>query len=136
MIKKIFKVDNPMLTNLIIGNIFFLILGEAIIFIFLQDKISMGLGYFICVLVSIAMVIHMAVAIDDSVRMDENTALKHIRKTYIFRVLGLVVAFLLVYFTKIGNPIAMVCGVLVLKFSAYIQPITNRLTSKFLRKGR
>ena len=134
MIKRILNLNNPMLTDLIIGNIFFLIIGEIIIGLFLGIR-SMT-GYLIGVIASILMVIHMAYCIDDSVRMDEHTALKHTRKGYIVRVSILLLAFLIIYFTGISDPVAMVCGTLVLKLSAYIQPITNRITSKFLRKGR
>ncbi|NLL93335.1 MAG: hypothetical protein GX225_04200 [Clostridiales bacterium] len=127
---------NPMLVDLIIGNLFFLLIGEIIIFLVFKGRIHVMLGFFVGVLASIAMVIHMAVCIDDSVRMDEHTALKHIRKTYFIRVIILVVAFVFVWIFGIGDPYAMVVGVLVLKLSAYIQPITHRLTSKLNRKGR
>ena len=134
MIEKIRKLNNPMLLDLVVGNIFFLIIGEIIICIFLDVKCV--IGYLIGVIAAIFMVIHMAFCIDDSVRMDEHTALKHTRKGYLFRIGILVALFFTVFFTGIGDPVAMVCGTLILKLSAYIQPITNRLTSKYLRKGR
>ena len=132
--KRLIKVDNPMLTDLIGGNLIFLIIGEVIIWIFLDMKSVFG--YLLGVVASIFMVIHMAYCIDDSVRMDEDTALKHTRKGYVIRTAVLVIILLIVYFTGIANPVAMVCGTFVLKLSAYIQPITNRITSKFLGKGR
>lgn len=137
--KKRVKLDNPMLPDLIAGNIIFLIIGEIILFIlfaFIGFRLDLVTGYFIGVSVSVAMVIHMAYCIDDSVRMDENTALKHTRKTYIIRIITTLIIFGLVWFLKLGNVGAVLMGMLVLKFSAYIQPITHRLTSKFLRKGR
>ena len=135
MKKKLWN-KNPMLTNLVIGNLFFLLVGEIIIFIVFKGKLNIMLGFLIGVILSVFMVCHMAYAIDDSVRMDEHSALKHIKKTYIVRMIALLIVFLAVWFTGVGNLAAMMFGVLVLKLSAYIQPITNRLTSKLLRKGR
>lgn len=134
MIEKIKKLNNPMLLDLVVGNIFFLIIGEIIICIFLDMKCV--IGYLFGVIVAICMVVHMAFCIDDSIRMDEHTALKHTRKGYLLRIGILLALFFTVYLTGIGDPVAMVCGIFVLKLSAYIQPITNRLTSKYLRKGR
>lgn len=134
--KKRFWIDNPMLLDLIIGDLFFLIIGEIIIFIAFKGKLDIMSGYLFGVIISILMLWHMAYAIEDSVRMDEHSALKHIKKNYIFRTIALIVAFFAVWFAGIGNLAAMMFGVLVLKLSAYIQPITNRLTSKLLRKGR
>lgn len=135
MKKKLWN-KNPMLTDLVIGNLFFLLVGEIIIFIVFKGKLNIMLGFLIGVILSVFMVCHMAYAIDDSVRMDEHSALKHIKKTYIVRMIALLIVFLAVWFTGVGNLAAMMFGVLVLKLSAYIQPITNRLTSKLLRKGR
>lgn len=135
MKKKLWN-KNPMLTDLVIGNLFFLLVGEIIIFIVFKGKLDIMLGFLIGVILSVLMVWHMAYAIDDSVRMDEHSALKHIKKTYIVRMIALLIVFLAVWFTGVGNLAAMMFGVLVLKLSAYIQPITNRLTSKLLRKGR
>lgn len=139
VMKRKVKLDNPMLIDLIVGNIIFLILGEIILFIiftFIGLRWDLALGYLIGVIVSIGMVIHMAYSIDDSVRMDEHTALKHIRKTYIFRIIAAIIIFAVIWFLEICNIGAVLLGMLVLKFSAYITPITHRLTSKILRKGR
>lgn len=136
MIKRLFKIDNPMLTQLLIGDAIFLLIGELILLPFFWGKLNVFVGYFIGVLISMAMVIHMAIGIDESVRLPEKQALRHIKKTYAIRVVFMLVVFYVAVFTGIAHPVAVVCGILVLKLSAYVQPITNRLTSKLLRKGR
>lgn len=137
--KRKVKLNNPMLLDLIVGNLIFLLLGEIIlfaVFTFTGLRWDLAIGYLVGVMVSIGMVIHMAYSIDDSVRMDEHTALKHIRKTYIIRIIAVIIIFAVVWFLDVCNVGAVLLGVLVLKFSAYITPITHKLTAKFFRKGR
>lgn len=136
IIKLIRRLDNQVLIDLVFGNVLFLAFGEIILTIIFGFRADILLGYLLGVIMSVCMVFHMAIAIDDSVRMDENTALKHIRKTYIIRSVAVLAVFFTVWYTGVINPIAMVFGLLILKLSAYAQPITNRLTSKIYSKGR
>ena len=133
---KIRGLDNPMLKDLLLGNILFLVLGEVIFFLFFGMNKGVLLGYLKGAVFSMFMVIHMAVSIEESVRMDENSALKYIRKHYIIRVIAMIILFVIVWYTEAVNLASMMFGILILKLSAYIQPVTNRLTSKFLSKGR
>lgn len=133
---KIRGLDNPMLPDLILGNVFFLLLGEIIFFVIFGLNFKVLLGFLVGAIFSIGMVIHMAVSIDESVRMDENSALKYTRKHYIIRVIVLIALFFVAWFTNIVDIAAMMFGILILKLSAYVQPITNRLTSKYFSKGR
>lgn len=133
---KIRGLDNPMLKDLLLGNILFLVLGEVIFFLIFGLNKGVLLGYLSGAVFSMFMVIHMAVSIEESVRMDENSALKYIRKHYIIRVIAMIILFVIVWYTEAVNLASMMFGILILKLSAYIQPVTNRLTSKFLSKGR
>ncbi len=133
---KIRGLDNPMLKDLLLGNILFLVLGEVIFFLIFGLNKGVLLGYLTGAVFSMFMVIHMAVSIEESVRMDENSALKYIRKHYIIRVIAMIILFVIVWYTEAVNLASMMFGILILKLSAYIQPVTNRLTSKFLSKGR
>lgn len=133
---KIRGLDNPMLKDLLLGNILFLVLGEIIFFLIFGLNKGVLLGYLTGAVFSMFMVVHMAISIDESVRMDENSALKYIRKHYIIRVIAMIILFVIVWYTEVVNIASMMFGILILKLSAYIQPVTNRLTSKFLSKGR
>ena len=133
---KIRGLDNPMLKDLLLGNILFLVLGEVIFFLIFGLNKGVLLGYLTGAVFSMFMVIHMSVSIEESVRMDENSALKYIRKHYIIRVIAMIILFVIVWYTEAVNLASMMFGILILKLSAYIQPVTNRLTSKFLSKGR
>lgn len=134
--KSIKQLNNPMLIDLIAGNIIFFVIGEILIcasFLIFGVKWDLVTGYLIGSLISIGMVIHMAYAIDEAVRLNEETALKHTRKTYIIRLIATIAVFAVVWFLKLGNVGAVLLGMMILKFSAYAQPITHRLTSKIFK---
>lgn len=134
--KSIKNLNNPMLTDLIAGNIIFMLIGEVLIFLsflFVGFRWELATGFLIGSIVSVGMVIHMAYSIDEAVRLNEETALKHTRKTYIIRLIAIIAVFALVWFFKVGNVGAVLLGMMILKFSAYFQPITHRLTSKIFK---
>ena len=69
---------------------------------------------------------HMYHSVVESISMDEVSALKNTRKMYIYRVLGILAALLLIYFTNLFDAIAFVIGLMSLKVAAYLQPITHK----------
>ena len=68
---------------------------------------------------------------------DEETAAKKVQKGTILRYLfmfgGLVAALLLPEYISV---IGVAIGVLSLKFSAYLQPLTHKVLQNFINKGR
>ena len=99
---------------------------------FFDDSIwQIILGYFIGIIFSVATIIHMTSSVETAVEMGEHGALKHTRIMYVVRMAALIVVFALMLILGIGNIFAMLFGLLSLKLSAYLQPITRKL-----RKGR
>lgn len=94
------------------------------------------LGFLEGVLAAVAIMIHMAISVEDSVSMQEDEALKHTRIKYIVRIVFVVVVFLLIVFLKLGDIGAALFGLMALKVSAYLQPFTHKIYQKFIREGR
>lgn len=123
-----------MVMDLMLGELIYLVIGEgAIIIVGLASGISVwqyGLGFLEGVIIAAAIMIHMAVSVEDSVTMYEEEALKYTRKNYIIRMIVLLAVFLVIIFFKLGDIIAALFGLMALKVSAYIQPFTHKFTQK------
>ncbi len=135
MIKNNIMKRNPMLQKLSLG-IWLIFIPVEILLLVIPNDIQIAVGFLIGTLYAQGMVLHMAVSIEDSIWMMENDALKHTRKNYIIRLLILIVLFLLMFFLKFGNLISALFGIMTLKVSAYIQPFTDKVITKFISKGR
>ena len=136
------KTYNPTMIDLIVGIIFCGIVGLAL-FVGLHflsvpleslfdDSIwQIILGYIIGIIFSVFTIIHMTSSVESAVDMGEHGALKHTRIMYAVRMVALIAVFAIMLIFGIGNIFAMLFGLLSLKLSAYLQPITEKL-----RKGR
>ena len=131
----------PMAAELLIGECIYFAAGMLIILMvtgifFRESMLSWMLGFFEGVLIAAAIMIHMAISVEDSVSMLEEEALKHTRINYIIRMVLVVVVFLLIVFLKLGDIAAALFGLMALKVSAYLQPFTHKIYQKFISEGR
>lgn len=121
-----------LITGIIICFLLFL-LGN----IFVSNRIAYTLGLLIGCLIAGVMSGHMYRALLQAMLYDEETAAKKVQKGTILRLLlmmaGLVAALLLPQWISI---IGVALGVLSLKFSAYLQPLTHKVLQNFINKGR
>lgn len=105
--------------------------------IFVSNRIAYTLGLLIGGVIAGVMSGHMYHALQQAMLYDEETAAKKVQKGTILRVLlmmaGLVAALLLPEWISI---IGVALGVLSLKFSAYLQPLTHKVIQNFINKGR
>lgn len=105
--------------------------------IFVSNRIAYTLGLLIGGIIAGFMSTHMYRALEQAMLYDEDTAAKKVQKGTILRVLlmmaGLVAALLLPEWISI---IGVALGVLSLKFSAYLQPLTHKFFQNFINKGR
>ena len=130
------KSEKQTLIELLIGNGIYGVLGVLIILIF-PNRIYNELGFIWGVIVSCGMTIHMYSSLKGSMLMGEFGALKQIKKSYIIRVAGILIAFAFMSWLDFWNIIIGVLGLFALKFSAYIQPITHKIIrKKSTREGR
>ncbi len=121
--------EKQTLIELLIGITLYGVLGILVILIF-PDRLYNEFGFIWGVVVSCGMTIHMYFSLRNAMFMGEFGALKQIRKSYIIRVIGILIAFAFMRWLDFGNIITGVIGLFALKFSAYIQPITHKLFRK------
>ena len=94
---------------------------------FVSNHLAYTLGLLLGGVIAGAMSIHMYNALQQAMLYDEETAAKKVQKgtmfRYLFMLAGLVAALLLPQWISI---IGVALGVLSLKFSAYLQPLTHK----------
>lgn len=125
------KSINPMLLSLVIGCMIYGVLGEILIFtllplIYQGSLIKVATGFGLGVLVMIVFTFNMYAGLKDSLSMSEADAQKSTIKGYIFRIVVVLVLFVVILVTNFCNPIAAVCGMFSLKVAAYLQPVTEK----------
>lgn len=127
---------NPVLIDMLVWDIVYLLIGEMIILIFLPDKLNFAIGFMAGVLFSMFAAIHMSITLVQSVQIGDNGAVKKSLIAYTIRLVSIVLIFLLLYVSGVGNIVATFVGMFALKVSAYLQPFTHKVVTKILRKGR
>ena len=117
-----------------IGICFILFLAGNI---FVSNRIAYTLGLLLGCLIAGVMSGHMFHALSRAMLYDEETAAKKVQKgtilRYVFMLAGLIAALLLPKYISI---IGVALGILSLKFSAYLQPLTHKVLQNFINKGR
>lgn len=104
---------------------------------FTSNQLAYTLGLILGSLIAAVMSGHMYHALEEAMLYEEDAAARKVKKGTLFRgvlmMAGLAAALLLPeWFSVIG----VIFGVLSLKFSAYLQPLTHKVLQKFLNKGR
>lgn len=124
------------LYELITGIIFCLLLfllGN----IFVSNRLAYTLGVLIGCIIAGFMSVHMYRALELAMLYDEKTAAKKVQKgtalRYFVMLAGLAAAILLPRYISV---VGVAIGVLSLKFSAYLQPLTHKVLKNFINKGR
>ena len=121
--------------ELLIGIAFFGILLIILGFIWPKDKVAYYIGLIAGILMSLYLVYDMYTSIEKGLSMDEDSASNYFRKKTIIRIGVIAIVFFVAVFVKKIDLLSLLFGALTLKFSAYLQPLTNKLTIK-LNKGR
>lgn len=129
---------NDMGIELIIGDIIYYVIGQIGILIFSHHRLYVSIGFFLGVLISVAMIIHMSISLEQAMSFNEEGADKHIRKTAAIRLIVCGVLLFIIGFADVGNIVGTLFGVMALKVSAYLQPFTHKVlvTKKSIGKGR
>ncbi len=105
--------------------------------IFASNRLAYTVGLLLGCIIAAVMSTHMYRALEQAMLYDAETAAKKVQKGTILRYLlmlaGLAAALLLPEYISI---IGVALGVLSLKFSAYLQPLTHKVLQNFINKGR
>ena len=105
--------------------------------IFVSNRIAYTLGLLIGCILAGGMSIHMHHSLEQATLYDAETATKKIQKGTFLRFFFMVVALIAaLVFPKWISIISVALGVLSLKFSAYLQPLTHKVLQNFINKGR
>lgn len=94
------------------------------------DKLAYYLGLGLGILVAVLMTISMYTTIEKSLNMDQKSAMNYTKRNAIFRLLLIILVLVAAVFINSINVFSVVLGVLSLKLSAYLQPLTHKLFSK------
>lgn len=127
---KALKRMNEALLPLLGGIIGYGLIVFGIGILFAPDKIRFSVGLLIGIVCAMGMAIHLAMVLNDSVRMGQSTRILAAKSVMRYIVVA-VVFFLMMYF-QIGDMIAAFIGIFGLKVSAYIQQF---IASKKIRRG-
>lgn len=105
--------------------------------IFVSNRLAYTLGLLLGNTIAGIMSVHMYRSLEQAMLYDEKTAVKKVQKgtilRYVILLAGLAAALLLPEYISI---IGVALGVLSLKFSAFLQPLTHKVLKNFINKGR
>ena len=128
MIEKI-KSLNEALPQIFFIDMLYLILGEIVIFLIFPSPSLYAVGFLAGVLYAGFASLHMSYRIREVVYGKVNTT-KVLLIGYFIRLAVMIIIFAVLYYFNIGDLLAALAGMFAMKVSAYLQPITNRISSK------
>ena len=128
--------EKQTLWDLVIGILFFVLIfmiGNLLV----ENHFAYTLGLILGGANSIGMTIHMYSSLQKAVLYDSENAQKKVQKGSLIRMVSMIFvlavsAILPQYVSFLG----VAFGILSLKFSAYLQPLTHRVLKKIRNKGR
>lgn len=115
------------------GILFFGIVCQVVLFLFVPGRSDYSIGLWMGILLSLAGSVHMWWALDKALDYGDgarNMMTKHslLRYGVVVVVLGIIMV------TGVANPLMAFLGYMGMKVAAYLQPYTHKLFSKFLNK--
>lgn len=128
MIEKI-KSLNEALPQIFFIDMLYLALGEIVIFLVFPSPSLYAVGFFAGVLYAGFASLHMSYRIREVVYGKVNTT-KVLLIGYFIRLAVMIMVFAVLYCFNIGDLLAALVGMFAMKVSAYLQPMTNRISSK------
>ena len=126
---------NQALPMLVLGILAYGLLVELIGVWFVDDKIRYTTGLIIGIACAIGLAIHIAMIIEESVRIGEGHE-KLLSFKSVMRYLVLCVVMIVMSYFKLGNMFTAIIGILGLKVSAYAQPLLNKFIAKLNNRRR
>jgi hypothetical protein len=117
---------NQALPGLVLGIVIYGLLVEVVGVWFVADKIRYTTGLIFGVGCAIFMAIHIAMIIEESVRIGQGHE-KLLSFKSVMRYLIVCAVMILMMVFKLGNMFTAIFGILGLKVSAYAQPLLNKI---------
>ena len=128
--------EKQTLCELIIGTffcVFLFMFGNLVV----ENHIAYTLGLILGGAVSVGMSFHMYSSLQKAVLYDSENARKKMQISSLIRMIFIVIALVVsVILPQYISLIGVALGILSLKFSAYLQPLTHKVLQNFINKGR
>ena len=122
---------NPALPGLIAGIVIYGLIVQFTGVWFVADKIGYSIGLWYGIAIAIGMAINLATVIYDAVTFDgEGNANKRVAAKSMLRYMVVAILFGILGYFEFGNLFTAFLGVMGLKFSAYAQPLLNKIVNK------
>ena len=122
---KALKRLNEALPGLLLGIAIYGLIVEFAGVWFVSDKLRYTSGLWIGIACAMGMGIHLAMVIEEAVRMGD-TGTKRLSFKSVLRYLVVVFVFFIMMYFHLGNLVSAFIGVLGLKVSAYVQPFMHK----------
>ena len=127
---------NPALPSLVAGIVIYGFIIQLTGVWFVEDKIGYSIGLWYGIAIGIGMAINLATVIYDAVTFDgEGNANKRVAAKSMLRYIVVAILFGILGYFEFGNLFTAFLGVMGLKFSAYAQPLLNKLVNKLLGRN-
>ena len=124
---------NPSLPGLVAGILIYGFLVQIVGVWFVEDKMGYSIGLWYGIAIGIGMAINLATVIYDAVTFDgEGNANKRVAAKAMLRYIVVAILFGILGYFEFGNLFTAFLGVMGLKFSAYAQPLLNKIVNKLL----
>lgn len=122
-----------LITGIVLFSALFCIIGVMLS----KNRLAFFLGVVFGGAVACGLCFHMYKTLEVTLDMDPESAEKRARTMTGVRMLFMALAVLVgIEFSEIVSVIGVILGILTLKFSAFIQPLVHKGTTKFFDKGR
>ncbi len=131
--KEKLKNINETLKELLAGILIYGVAAEVIGCFLVKDKIYFSIGLGLGILLALGAAIHMWWGLNIGLDLGDG-ATKYVLSQNMIRYGVIVVAFGVICFLDIGNPLAAFAGIMGLKAGAYLQPFTHKIITKIQRR--
>lgn len=129
MINRLKKMDRTLL-ELSTGILFFGILGQPVLLLLPFDRIKSAVGWWPGVLLALLSAFHMWRSLNKAFTRDAKSAARMMAGGYLIRYLIVAVFLVILFLTDAGYVLAGFIGILTLKMSAFIQPVTHKFYNR------
>ncbi|MBP3602983.1 MAG: ATP synthase subunit I [Lachnospiraceae bacterium] len=127
--KKIVLGINRTLFELEVGILIFG--GLCQLFVFLpKDKLSYSLGLWVGIITAAFAAFHMWWTLDKGLDLEEKSAVGYLGRQNVIRYVVIVAVIVTVAVSGVVNPLSAFLGVMGLKVSAYMQPLTKKISRR------
>lgn len=125
------RTDEVLVRNMIKIMILYGIVIQIICLIMPGNHLKMTIGLWIGVIAGILMLKDMRATLNEALDLDAGSAQKYMQKRYAIRYGAVVMGFIALTYLDIVNFLTLFAGIMGLKVSAYLQPLTHEIFQKF-----